>query len=445
MTTTTLKTIPLTSIEPGSRYRKDYGDLDEMCHSIKKHGQITPITVGLNPDSNSPQTYILAAGGRRLAAFKKMAAVDETYNEIDAKIYQKVLTDLEYRSIELVENIHRKDFDYAERLKIMAEVNRLQQQIHGKKVSRDPSDTGWSQSDTAKLLGKSPATVTQDLKLAAAIEQIPELANCKNKSDAMKKLRRIETTIVNKQLSTNYQKTIKNESGIRHKLSNAYITKDFFKGIKSVPDNTVDFCEIDPPYAIDLTKIKRNYDSYEQKTYNEIDLKDYNQFMYNTFRECFRVMNDNSWLICWFGPEPWFQTIYDLLDATGFRVHRLVGIWYKGTGQTNSPGTRMANSYEMFYYARKGNAQLQTKGRPNVFEFAPVPHSQKYHPTQRPNNLIKELLKVFCKPNSTILVPFLGSGQTIISAHELNMNAYGFDLSEDYKDEYIIRLKDEIK
>lgn len=440
-----LKTVPLDDIELGVRYRKDYGDLDEMCYSIKKNGQISPITLGLNPDRASSKPYILAAGGRRFSAFTKMATVDGKFKQIDAKIYNKILSDLEIRSIELCENIHRKDFDYAEKLKITAEVQRLQVMIHGEKVSRDPDAPGWSQADTAKLLGKSASSIAADLKLAKAIEQIPELANCKNKNEAFKKLHNIESSIINSQLSNNYKKALKNEDSIQSKLINAYILGDFFEVVKKIPDNTVDFCEIDPPYAINLNDLKKKEYNSSVKTYNEIDVSEYIDFMNKTFKQCYRIMKPDSWLICWFAPEPWFNTIYELLTSNDFKTNRMVGVWNKNVGQNMSPTTRLTNVYEVFFYARKGSATLNKPGSNNMFNFLPVPASEKYHPTQRPNTLIKEILRTFCKPNSNIFIPFLGSGQTILSAHELDMTAYGTELSKDFKDEYIIRIREEIK
>ncbi len=439
-----LLTIPITSIDPGTRYRKDYGDISEMCFSIQKHGQISPITVSLNPKPNSTQPYLLAAGGRRLNAFTKLAETDDKYLTIDAKVFEKILTELELRNIELCENIHRKDFDYAEKLKITAEVQRLNEKIHGKKVAKTPDAAGWSQADTAKLLGKSPASVAQDLKLAKAIEMVPELANCKNKNDAMKKLRNMEKTIINNKLSKDYEAAAKNSGGVAHQLINSYIVGDFFEKVKKIPDNSINFCEIDPPYAIDLNARKKD-NPYLHKTYNEIDYHEYSEFLQQTFKECYRVLAPNSWLICWFGPEPWLETVHSLLIEAGFTTHRMCGIWNKGVGQTMSPKTRLANSYEMFYYAAKGNPNIKKMGHNNIFDYSPVPPSEKYHPTQRPNNLIKELLFTFANPDDNILVPYLGSGQTILSAHECRMKAYGFDLSPDYKNEFTIRVQEGVK
>jgi hypothetical protein len=40
------------------------------------------------------------------------------------------------------------------------------------------------------------------------------------------------------------------------------------------------------------------------------------------------------------------------------------------------------------------------------------------------------------------MVPFLGSGKTIIAAHENQMEAFGFELTQSYKDSYIIQVNE---
>lgn len=46
------------------------------------------------------------------------------------------------------------------------------------------------------------------------------------------------------------------------------------------------------------------------------------------------------------------------------------------------------------------------------------------HPTQKPVDLYKRLLKLYARPNAQILDCFLGSGSIAIACHD-----YGFDLT----------------
>jgi len=118
----------------------------------------------------------------------------------------------------------------------------------------------------------------------------------------------------------------------------------------------------------------------------------------------------------------------------------MCGIWTKGPpGQNMNPSTRLANSYEMFFYAWKGQPALNKAGHGNQFHFSPVPAQSKTHPTERPIELMKELYDTFAFAGSRVLIPFLGSGNGILAANELGMSAIGFELSKGYKDSFLVK------
>jgi site-specific DNA-methyltransferase (adenine-specific) len=117
-------------------------------------------------------------------------------------------------------------------------------------------------------------------------------------------------------------------------------------------------------------------------------------------------------------------------------------IWKKATdpGQTQQPSMYLGSSYEMFFYARKGDANIAKSGRSNIFDFKPVPPSDKSHPTEKPIELMQEILTTFTWESSRIIVPFAGSGNTLLAAHEEKMFPLGFDLGKEYKDSYVAKI-----
>jgi site-specific DNA-methyltransferase (adenine-specific) len=132
--------------------------------------------------------------------------------------------------------------------------------------------------------------------------------------------------------------------------------------------------------------------------------------------------------------------MYQWIKGAGFGVTRLCGIWTKGTpGQSMNPSIRLANSYEMFFYAWKGSPALNKAGHGNDFNFPPVPAQQKVHPTERPIELMKDLYETFAFPGSRVLIPFLGSGNGLLAANALGMPAVGFELSRSYKDSFLVK------
>jgi DNA modification methylase len=432
--------IHISQIEIGERYRKDYGDIAQLMFSIKKNGLITPVAVGvadkvkINRETDLP--YILLAGGRRMKALMELGITS-----IPVRIYDQAISELDFRSIELAENFDRKSMEYAEEVSLMRQINNLQIEIHGAKIARSQNAPGWSQADTAKLVNKDASTVAKDLQLAEAIEKFPELKldTCKNKAEAFKRLKNVGKVLTNKVNAAAYMKTSGADDRVFKKLSSSYIVGDCIETFKKIPSNSLDFIEIDPPYAIDLCKVKKDNECIG---YNEIPKEKYISLMTQVFQESYRIMREGSWIVCWFAADPWFQTIASLMEGVGFKMNLIPGIWAKPSGQTAQPETFLGNCYEMFFYARKGSAKLQNPGRSNIFQFNPVPHTKKYHPTQRPLELMDAVYSTFSRPGGNGFIPFLGSGVGLIAGHNNAVSMIGTDLTAEFKDGYILNLKE---
>lgn len=431
--------VPLNSIEEGLRFRQDYGDMTELVESIRANGLIHPIAVAHNdPEGDPNKPYKLLAGGRRFRA-----CVTGGFDPIPVRIYPLVLTERELRCIELEENIRRKELSVVEALKLKQEIHNLQVSIHGPKVSNMPNAPGHSIRDTAKLLGEDHSTTVNDLKLAKAMDSFPDMGwdKCKTKNDAHKILSQLSTLVDRKLKGDDAQATIGRSANKQAKLLlDSYLIGDFIKFCQQTPTNTYNFIEIDPPYGIELQSIKQNYDN-SYSAYGEVKPSEYQAWLEQAFIELYRILAPNSWLVCWFAPEPWFETVYQAITKAGFRTKRMCGIWNKPNGQSNQPEYNLGNAYEMFFYAAKGQPKLSKPGRLNTFNFSPEPPDSKYHPTQRPIELSRELLKTFAEPNSRVFVPCCGSGTTLIAAVLENMIPVGIDLLNDFKPAYSDRVR----
>lgn len=56
----------------------------------------------------------------------------------------------------------------------------------------------------------------------------------------------------------------------------------------------------------------------------------------------------------------------------------------------------------------------------------------KLHPTQKPVELLKELIEIFTDEGDVVIDPCAGSGSTLRAALELNRNSYGFEISKEF-------------
>jgi ParB/RepB/Spo0J family partition protein len=430
-----LKHVKLSDITVAEdRAREDFGDIEELVNSIKDKGIIQPIT--LDGSLN------LLAGGRRYRA--------ATLCELDTIpcIIRDDVSELDAKEIELIENVHRKDFTWQERARLTAEIDTLYKK-------KDPN---WSQRKTVELLDSSLGRVNREIQLAKAMEVIPEIADAKTADDAFKMIKKLEEQAITAELRRRQQSHVDNsdrggvapgvDSGIAAALKNAdqnYIIKDVFKGMEGLRSNgNISIIECDPPYGIDLNNQKASADSVGSTVegYKEVHSDVYVEFLNKLTAELFRVAGKDCWLVFWFG-QSWGREVYDSLVSAGWKVDEIPSIWVKPNGQTLQPELYYARCYEPFYLCRKGRPVLAKRGRSNVFDFSG--DSSKYHPTQRPVPLIEEILGTLSVGMDTVFVPFLGSGATLRACYNGGLKGFGFDLDGKYKDKFMLAVEEDTR
>ncbi len=440
--------ISVDSIQVGDRSREEFKNMDRLIESIKTYGVIQPLAVHRvfeKTEAGGHTIDTLLAGERRLRAVKEVGLT-----KVPVRIFVGDLESWQIREIELEENIQREDLRWQEKDALIKEIHELKQKRHGKAKSGRPSagkSTGeWGVRDTAKHLGQdaSGGGVAKAISRASVMEVFPEIKLAKTAADADKMVQKVTDKMIADELAqravADLDKTPK--SKIRKRLMDAYIIGDFLEESKSIQSKSIDFVEIDSPYATDLLSARKpaTLDDYQ-----EWDREEYYIKIMNTLREAWRVTKSNAWIVVWFAPEPWFESCYQAIISAGFKCRRMPCIWTRYLGKDKEPALQyrnadisIGNAYEMFFYARKGNAVLAKQGRTNVFDYLPV--KDKAHNTEKPTELYKDILGTFCHPRSTILSPYLGSGNIILAAADLQHEAFGYDLSKSFKDQYTIKV-----
>jgi site-specific DNA-methyltransferase (adenine-specific) len=58
--------------------------------------------------------------------------------------------------------------------------------------------------------------------------------------------------------------------------------------------------------------------------------------------------------------------------------------------------------------------------------------SEKIHPTQKPVELLKTLIRIFTDEGDIVIDPCAGSGSTLIAAQELKRKAFGFEIKKPF-------------
>lgn len=419
-----LKFVDIASIHWEERYRSnDEAHINNLSESIKEKGVLQPITIA--PDGRGMAGYCRWEGSRRAGLTKIPALIRNPTDVVDAF------------EIELVENALRKNPSWPDQAEAIKKLDLL---YKANKVD-------WSQRKTALLLGISAPHVGRAIKLADALQSFPEMRELKDAAEAHKVLDKMEEHVVIQELRKRAEADPLNK-GVKAMLTLAdrsYIVGDTFKGLAGLKTNgKIDIIECDPPYGIDLGEQKRSKDNAASNvhSYNEVPAPQYDDFLKDLTKELYRVANNDAWLIFWFGPT-WQHEVLVALREAGWIVDEIPCIWSKGQGQTNAPEYYLARTYEPFYLCRKGKPIMVKRGRANVFNFLGA--SDKYHPTQRPIDLMEELLEVLGVDLQTVLVPFLGSGVTVRAAFRLGMRAFGWDLNGEYKDRFMLSIEADAK
>lgn len=438
-----MKHVRLDEIIIEDRFREDLGDIDELIDSIREKGIIQPVTV----DSQMR----LLAGGRRCHAAKILALptvpviIRDFVDEIDSK------------EIELIENVHRKDFTWQEKARLTKAIDDLYKAKHGK---------SWSLRKTAELLDRAPSDTSRSIQLARMMEILPEIGEQKTADDALKFLKKFEDNVLVDELRKRQSTRISGEADENTKAANAalgqldsgvttalrladknYQLGDVFKAMEAMKSNgNIQIIECDPPYGIDLNEQKAGKENVNStvRTYNEVEREAYPNFLKRLASELYRVAGKDCWLVFWFGPTWQAEVLQSLRDA-GWAVDEIPAIWAKNQGQTLQPELYFARGYEPFFLCRKGKPVMVERGRLNVFNFPGVAGAKKYHPTQRPTPLIEEIFNTLGAGRQHVFIPFLGSGATLLACYACGFSGFGFDLNGEYKDRFMLAVEDQTR
>lgn len=240
---------------------------------------------------------------------------------------------------------------------------------------------------------------------------------------------------------------------------NAVINQDCFKGMATMPDESIDLIVTDPPYGISY----QNNFSFEKHRKIEGDEGiDYDLFA----KECFRVLKNNSHAY-FFTRFDEYPIHYIALQNAGFIIKNCLVIEKGNIGGCGDLKGSYANNSEWIIFCTKGKrafeetkllknkkpAGVQSNSRggisseykkrlPSCWFGDEYPKStynsswQKknniFHPTIKNVECLKWLIQISSKEHDVVFDPFGGSGSTYIAAIETNRNFYGFELDETY-------------
>lgn len=94
-----------------------------------------------------------------------------------------------------------------------------------------------------------------------------------------------------------------------------------------------------------------------------------------------------------------------------------------------------APQHDIIWFAVKGDSFSFPSGRPkSVLRFTRVSAEALVHPNEKPDALMRHLVKVVTPPGGTVLDPFCGSGSTGKAAKLEGFNFIGTEREAEYAD-----------
>jgi len=230
---------------------------------------------------------------------------------------------------------------------------------------------------------------------------------------------------------------------------------DCLEGMKAIPDGSVDAVICDLPYGTTACA----WDSV---------------IPFDKLWEQYRRICKPNAAIVLFGSEP-FSTMlrmsnlkafkYDWIwdkEASGsgllanvqpLKIHEIVSVFGFGSTTFNPIMTKGAMRNKKSYGSRKGSTTgyiKESKDNYNdmyypksIVTFSNASQSDKFHPTQKPVDLLRYLVLTYTNEGDTVLDNCMGSGTTAIACIKEKRHFIGFELNKEYFDMACKRIDNE--
>ncbi len=221
-----------------------------------------------------------------------------------------------------------------------------------------------------------------------------------------------------------------NEKGIKLTLEklNEFIEEDYNKLIigdclKEIPkldDEIIDCVVIDPPYGMNYQSNhrKEKYDKISNDDEKAFKLLDESlKLLEEKMKKNSHIYTFTSWKVI-DKVKPIIEKHFTLKNCL---------VWNKNNWSAGDLEGNYAEKYELIIFATKGKRKLYCDKRPlNVLDFARTNNEE--HPTQKPVELLKELIRNSTKENELIVDCFAGSCSTLKAAKELKRRWLGIEI-----------------
>lgn len=403
-------------IDRANRQRKDLAITADFKDSIAKRGVLQPIIV------RSDMT--LVAGERRLTASIELGLKDipvrffETLDPMDAAI------------VELEENLKRSDMSWQDTARAIVA-------LHTAYLSVDPE---WTQSRTGNTLGMSDFSISQYLRVGRELSN-PRIAAMGSMDTAYNALKRQDERRADEALQeimdttrtaipADGTTTIAPVVALADALAApadavtpapaapepAILNVEFMEWIATYSGPTFNFLHCDFPYGVNVFDGKWG-DARGDKHYS--DTKDVYFALIETLAgNLDKVLSFSAHVLFWFSMEHYEETLQEFRQRMPDIVwQKFPVIWHKtdNVGIMPDPKRGPRRIYETAIIGTRGDRPL-VKPVSNVYG---CPTDKTYHPSTKPEPMLRHFFSMFVDNGTKLLDPTCGSGSALRAAESM--------------------------
>lgn len=395
--------VDISSIIIGDDRQRADVKTEDLEPSLKRWGMLHPVVL--------TRDFHLIAGERRLTAAKRLG-----WSQVPARFFDE-LNLLEAITIELEENLKRKDLPWQDEVKAVKRIHDTYCQM----------EDDWDKVKTAESLGIEHTLVVKYIRVANDIDS-PQIANAPGIAAAYNFLLRRDERAMGDAMSDilaagagavsmqpeNAQPQV--PKGKFLPAEESILQTDFISWVKTYKGQPFNLIHCDFPYGINV--FAGNYSGrHSSATYD--DKPD----VYWTLLDALcdnldKIMSASGHLMFWFSMDYYNETLETFkTKAPGLEVQNFPLIWTKSDNVGIIPDAKRQprRIYETCLIASREDRFL-VKSVSNSYS---APTDKTYHPSTKPEPVLRQFMSMFVDPGTRLLDPTCGSGSALRAAESL--------------------------
>lgn len=166
--------------------------------------------------------------------------------------------------------------------------------------------------------------------------------------------------------------------------------------------------------------------NYRDRTGRGIANDSNSDWLEPAFREMQRILRPDRFIISFYG----WNHADKFITAWRKAGLRIVGHFVFAKHYASRKGFTEAR-HECAYLLAKGNPRTPDHALPDVMPWGKYT-GNRLHPTQKPLEILRPLIKSYSQVGDVVLDPFAGSGSTLLAAQQLRRSWIGIEMDASY-------------